>query len=218
MSSVNSSSVGPQSVASQDEGPGVLFALAADDGIIKKRGSSYRLEMQGANDLITWFEDRPGRSTGYLSLEKFSKGFDKAFAGDPPNSALIFTDEKNKKQTIVIEHKNFKYNKKTDKIISFFDLNKPVDSDPLSIVKSASKSAKNKAFDRRLDEGDLVTIKNPSLFMDDLFDSILSSVGCLASGIGTVVTAETGIGLVVGSAATATECTQAGKSWIDLFS
>lgn len=201
----------------EQEGPGVLFAIAGNSGIYEKiNKTDYRLIIKGAKDTLTWFEDRPGRSSGYLALDNFAKGYDDAFKGDPPNSALLSRVGK-VNETDVVTHKNFKYDRKSDKIITFVTLEKPTAADPDSIISGGLNQETKKSALSRLSKGDKLRVKQPTLFMDDLFDAIVSSVGCVAAGAGAVVTAETGIGLIALGGAAATTCTQAGKSWYDFF-
>lgn len=199
-------------------GPGVLFAMVGDSGIYKKiNKTDYRLTIKGANDVLTWFEDRPGRSSGYLRLENFAKGYDNAFKGNPPNSALV-SQIGNRNETDVVTHKSFRYNRRSDKITTYVTLEKPSSYDSDSIISGGLNQARNNSSLSSLNKGEKLRVKRPSLFMDDLFDAIVGSVACVAEGGGALITSETGVGAVVLGASAVASCAAAGKSWYDFFS
>ncbi len=85
---------GPAQAAKKTSVPILLVATGGHTEITSIPGTtSYRLRMQGTEDLITWFTDRPARKSGLMLGHDLVGRWSKiGFTAVPPNSALVLRD------------------------------------------------------------------------------------------------------------------------------
>ena len=70
----------------------LLFVLRADKGIIKQTVNGYELTLQGIDDKVLYFSDRPVRKAGFETLSQFMDTWTKgnnSFVKNPPNAAIV---------------------------------------------------------------------------------------------------------------------------------
>ena len=84
----------PVQAAKKTSVPILLVAAGGQTEISPIPGtSSYRLRMQGTEDLVTWFSDRPARKSGLMLAHDLVGTWSKiGFTAVPPNSALVLRD------------------------------------------------------------------------------------------------------------------------------
>jgi len=84
----------PVQAAKKTSVPILLVAAGGQTEISPIPGtSSYRLRMQGTEDLVTWFTDRPARRSGLMLAHDLVGTWSKiGFTAVPPNSALVLRD------------------------------------------------------------------------------------------------------------------------------
>ncbi len=67
-----------------------LFALTADTGSLADSGGGmYKLSLQGVDDRMIAFADRPQREVQILPTAKFHASWTRIFEDDPPNAVLV---------------------------------------------------------------------------------------------------------------------------------
>ncbi|WP_133131051.1 hypothetical protein [Legionella yabuuchiae] len=90
-----------------------LFVLRADTGVIAASDGGYTLTLQGMDDKVLYFSDRPVRKAGFITMTRFmsdwAKGHD-SFQANPPNAAIVHaalkTNENGIAQAIPVELTN----------------------------------------------------------------------------------------------------------------
>jgi len=86
-------------------------------GRFKPLGNSkFKVSLKGVDSKLTWFTDRPDREAGSVSFDDLISQWDNGFAGDAPNSALLFKDENRNNDTVVFEQSKPRYNEKKKKL------------------------------------------------------------------------------------------------------
>jgi len=65
-----------------------LMVLSAGVGVIAKTGDGYRLTLKDVDSHTLWFEDRPGRRSGFIKTARFIKLWPKVFKKSAPNAGL----------------------------------------------------------------------------------------------------------------------------------
>ena len=96
-----------------DEKASFLFVLRADTGVINKTNGGYKLTLQGMDDKVLYFSDRPVRKAGFITVTQFmdnwSKGHD-SFKETPPNAAIVhaalYPSDKGRAQALAVELTN----------------------------------------------------------------------------------------------------------------
>jgi hypothetical protein len=95
----------------------LLFSTMGSKGRFKPLGNSkFKVSLKGVDSRLTWFTDRPDREAGSVSFDDLISQWDNAFAGNDPNSALIFKDESGNRDTVVFEQSKPRYNEKKEKL------------------------------------------------------------------------------------------------------
>ncbi len=96
-----------------EEKASYLFVLRADTGVITKTNGGYTLTLQGMDDKVLYFSDRPVRKAGFITLTQFMDNWDKgndSFKANPPNAAIVHaslkTNEKGIAHVIPVEMTN----------------------------------------------------------------------------------------------------------------
>ena len=87
-----------------------LFVLRAHHGVIAKTSGGYTLTLKGMDDKVLYFNDRPVRKAGFMTMTRFmgnwAKGKD-SFKDNPPNAAIVHaalkTNEKGFAQALPVE-------------------------------------------------------------------------------------------------------------------
>lgn len=81
-----------------------LFVVRSVRGTLKPLGGRrYRLALNGLDRLSVAFSDRPARRTSLLATTLFLRQWKAAFAGSPPNAALVLPGGKARGDTFVFE-------------------------------------------------------------------------------------------------------------------
>jgi hypothetical protein len=86
----------------------LLYALSAASGTLKPaegKGADYKLTLKNLDRNVTWFSDRPARSSGSLPVSGLAKAWEGfGFLADPPNAALTYTDRSGRRgRTVILE-------------------------------------------------------------------------------------------------------------------
>ena len=71
-----------------------LFVLSAKTGVITKSDAGYTLTLQGMDDKVLYFSDRPVRQAGFIAMTQFMGDWangNNSFAVNPPNAAIVHT-------------------------------------------------------------------------------------------------------------------------------
>ena len=71
-----------------------LFVLRADTGVISKTDGGYTLTLNGMDDKVLYFSDRPVRKAGFITMTQFMSDWAKgknSFQANPPNAAIVHT-------------------------------------------------------------------------------------------------------------------------------
>lgn len=69
----------------------VLFVLSANKATITKTSTGYELTLQGIDDKVLWFTDRPVRKSGFRTSDLFIKRWERmgsSFGKTPPNAVM----------------------------------------------------------------------------------------------------------------------------------
>lgn len=89
-----------------------LFIIQAEQATIAKKDDGYELTLNNIPSGVLYFSDRPLRKAGAILSSKFIDGWKKnadAFKTNPPNAAILYTQDKDKNdlsKAIVVELKN----------------------------------------------------------------------------------------------------------------
>ena len=90
-----------------------LFVLRADTGVVTKTDESYTLTLQGMDDKVLFFSDRPVRTAGCITMTQFMSDWAKgnnSFKANPPNAAIVHaalkTNDEGIAQAIPVELTN----------------------------------------------------------------------------------------------------------------
>jgi len=170
----------------------LLFVQSAASGTFManpKKVGTYILTFNKTEAMTSYFSDRPGRITGLMSSQKLAEQFVKksSFWRDPPNAALIVTNAKGQRETLIVEL--------------------------LSSTYTSGKQVYEVQFlkqDGRIANEDIpATFSKADLFIDDLWgwvsdtaSTVGNAVGSAASTVGGAVSsAASTVGDAVGSAA-----------------
>ena len=95
----------------------LLFSTMGSKGRFKPLGNSkFKVSLKGVDSKLTWFTDRPDREAGSVSFDDLISQWDNGFAGDDPNSALLFKDEDGNNDTVVFEQSKPRYNENKKKL------------------------------------------------------------------------------------------------------
>src|SRR3990167_3150972 len=91
----------------------LLFVLRAETGVIAKTDDGYTLTLQGVDDKVLYFSDRPVRKAGFITMTQLMGDWAKgknSFQANPPNAAIVHaalkTNEKGIAQAIPVELTN----------------------------------------------------------------------------------------------------------------
>ena len=89
----------PQVQSKDAQETSYLYVVRADMGIVTKINGGYTLSLQGIDDKVLYFSDRPVRQAGFISLAHFMADWVKgvnSFQVNPPNAAIVHgASEKN---------------------------------------------------------------------------------------------------------------------------
>ena len=81
-----------------------LFSLSSDSGTMKPNADgSYLLTLNGADDSITAFTDRPNRDSAVASIARAVEVWPKVFADAAPNAVMVIHDPKGSSDSFVVE-------------------------------------------------------------------------------------------------------------------
>jgi hypothetical protein len=70
----------------------LLFVLRAETAVIAKDNSGYTLTLQGMDNKVLYFADRPVRLAGFITMDNLMKDWAKganSFQDNPPNAAFV---------------------------------------------------------------------------------------------------------------------------------
>ncbi|OGT47828.1 MAG: hypothetical protein A3E83_03120 [Gammaproteobacteria bacterium RIFCSPHIGHO2_12_FULL_41_20] len=91
----------------------LLFVLRAETGVIAKTDDGYTLTLQGVDDKVLYFSDRPVRKAGFITMTQLMNDWAKgknSFQANPPNAAIVHaslkSNEKGVAQAIPVELTN----------------------------------------------------------------------------------------------------------------
>ena len=94
-----------------------IFIQEGTNGSFVNDGSgNYTLTMTNVVPYTIFFADRPARDVGFTTMDKFLKGFNFG-ASNPPNAALILSDENETSDMVIVELTNPQYNNTTQTLI-----------------------------------------------------------------------------------------------------
>ena len=81
-----------------------LFSLSSDSGSMKPNANgTYLLTLNGADDSITAFTDRPDRDSAVASIARAVEVWPMVFADAAPNAVLVIHDPKGSSDSFVVE-------------------------------------------------------------------------------------------------------------------
>ncbi len=90
-----------------------IFIQEASSGSFVNDGSgNYTLTMTDVVPYTVFFADRPARDVGFAPMDKFLKGFNFG-ANNPPNAAIILSDENETSDMVIVELTNPQYSNTT---------------------------------------------------------------------------------------------------------
>jgi hypothetical protein len=90
-----------------------IFIQQGTGGSFVNDGSgNYTLTMTDVVPYTIYFADRPARDVGLAPMDKFLKGFDFG-VNNPPNAAIILTDENETSDMVIVELTNPQYDNTT---------------------------------------------------------------------------------------------------------
>jgi hypothetical protein len=151
-----------------EEEIGLLFVQAAKRGTLQKvKGRPvFKLKLHDLNRQVVWFQDRPGRHSGHLSIGAFVRawaGF--GFAESRPNAALTLLDGHRDADTAVFKLSKPRYRPK-QRTLRYF-------------ARQLSEAEGNLShFEHRRDRRLPRRFRSASLFIDDATGQVTPS-GCV---------------------------------------
>lgn len=96
----------------------LLFTTSGASGRFKRlKRDLYKLILEGVDERLTWFTDKPNRQAGSITADNLISQWDSGFAESQPNSALIFRDKHGKRDTVVFEQSKPKYIATKNKLV-----------------------------------------------------------------------------------------------------
>ena len=99
--------------ATENETSTYTFIQEGTNGSFVNDGSgNYTLTMTDVVPYTVFFADRPSRNAGFAPMDKFLKGFDFG-ASNPPNAAIILSDENETSNMVIVELTKPQYNNAT---------------------------------------------------------------------------------------------------------
>jgi hypothetical protein len=90
----------------------IFIQEASSGSFVNDSTGNYTLTMTDVVPYTVFFADRPSRNVGFAPMDKFLKGFDFG-ASNPPNAAIILSDENETSDMVVVELTKPQYNNTT---------------------------------------------------------------------------------------------------------
>jgi hypothetical protein len=90
----------------------IFIQEASSGSFVDDRTGNYTLTLNDVVPFTVFFADRPARDVGFAPMDKFLKGFSFG-ASNPPNAALILSEENETSDMVIVELTNPQYNNTT---------------------------------------------------------------------------------------------------------
>jgi len=90
----------------------IFIQEASSGSFVNDSSGNYTLTMTDVVPYTIFFADRPARDVGFAPMDKFLKGFDFG-ASNPPNAALILSEENETSDMMIVELTKPQYNNAT---------------------------------------------------------------------------------------------------------
>lgn len=93
----------------------IFIQEGAGGSFVNDGSGNYSLTMTNVVPYTIFFADRPARDVGFAPMDKFLKGFSFE-AGNPPNAAIILSEENETSDMVIVELTNPQYNNTTQTV------------------------------------------------------------------------------------------------------
>jgi hypothetical protein len=90
----------------------IFIQEGSSGSFVNDSSGNYTLTMTDVVPYTVFFADRPARDVGFAPMDKFLKGFSFG-ANNPPNAAIILSDENETSDMVIVEFTNPQYNNTT---------------------------------------------------------------------------------------------------------
>jgi hypothetical protein len=90
----------------------IFIQEASSGSFVDDSSGNYTLTMTDIVPYTIFFADRPARDVGFAPMDKFLKGFDFE-TSNPPNAAIVLSDENETSDMVIVELTNPQYNNTT---------------------------------------------------------------------------------------------------------
>jgi hypothetical protein len=94
----------------------IFIQEASSGSFVNDSTGNYTLTLNDVVPYTIFFADRPARDVGFAPMDKFLKGFNFG-ASNPPNAALILSEENETSDMVIVELTNPQYNNTTQTVI-----------------------------------------------------------------------------------------------------